>query len=86
MYKREYAVVVRLRYTEHDPDVADLVYRYVHDSPYGPSTEYWHFIATMDRDTAIELADNLNFVENESWKEETTSTSSGVAEIGPSTF
>jgi hypothetical protein len=86
MYKREYAIVLKVRYTEDDPDVADLIYRYVHSTPYGPDTSVWHYVATMDRDNANEIVENLNFVEMEGWKEELTYLYSDAAETGLSTF
>lgn len=85
MNKREYSVVCKLRYTEDEPDVADLIYRYKPDYVWEPHV--WHYVATMDRETCLEIADNLNFVENREWEEQTeTYTSSDVAETGQSTF
>lgn len=42
---------------------------------------------SVDRETYLEIADNLNFVENKAWEEnETASIYSDAAEIGQSIF
>lgn len=86
MYKREYAVVCKLRHTEDEPDVADLIYRYK-DDKFDWDPYIWHFVATMDRETCLEIADNLNLVENREWEDtETTSIYSDAAETGQYIF
>ena len=84
---KEYAAVIKTRWTEADPDVADLVYRYTDQLYSFGASKNWYYAGTLEREVCLELVEDLNYLENRGWEEQTeTYTSSDAAEIGQSIF